>query len=80
MTDQISPSLALDINKIGQGYGKDWIVQPHNNVTEWDIVLWCQWPDFPVGQHYKVTMNVHCHKSVHVLICCKDIKLPQRTR
>ena len=25
-------------------------------------------PGFPVGQHYKITMFAHCHKSVHILI------------
>ena len=37
-------------------------------VIEWDIRSWCQWLNFPVGQHYEVTMSVHCHKSVPVLI------------
>ena len=23
----------------------------------------------PVGQHYKVAISVHCHKSVSTLIC-----------
>ena len=29
---------------------------------------WCCRPSFPVGQHYKVTMNLHCHKLVPILI------------
>ena len=34
------------------GYGKDWLA--HDNVTEWDIRLWCRRPGVPVRQHYKV--------------------------
>ena len=37
-------------------------------MTEWDIRSWCWQPDLPVGQHYKVPMSVHCHKSVPVQI------------
>ena len=50
------------------GYGKGWLAQYQKNVTEWDIMAWGQWSDFPVGQHYKVTMNVHCYKSVPILL------------
>ena len=31
-------------------------------VTEWDVVLWCQQPGLPIGQHYKATTRVQCHK------------------
>ena len=34
-------------------------------MTEWDIGSWLH---RPLGQHYKVIMGVHCHKSVPVLI------------
>ena len=49
------------------GYGKNWLVWCNNNVTEWDIGLWCQQPDIPMVQHYKVTIRVPCQKSVAVL-------------
>ena len=49
-------------------YGKDWLAQCKDNVTQWDIGSWCCQPDFPVGQYYKVAMSVHCHKSVPILI------------
>ena len=26
-----------------------------------------RWPSLPVGQHFKVAMGVHCHKSVPIL-------------
>ena len=52
------------------GYNKDWLAQCQDNVTEWDIGSWWQWPDFPVGQHCKVIMCVHCHKWVPVVIWC----------
>ena len=34
----------------------------------WDTWSWCWWPGVPMRQHYKVTMSVHCHKSVPILI------------
>ena len=37
-------------------------------MTEWDIGLLCWQSGFPVVQHCKVTMSVHCDKSVFVLI------------
>ena len=39
---------------------KDRLAQFQDNVTESDIRLYCQWPDFLMGQHYKVTTSVHC--------------------
>ena len=48
--------------------GQDWLTQCQDNVTEYDIRSWCWWPDFIIGQHYKVTMSAHCHKLVPVLI------------
>ena len=44
------------------GYGKDWLAQCQDNVTDWGITSWCWRPGFPVGQHYKVATSVHCHK------------------
>ena len=41
------------------GYGKDWLAQYQDNVTLWDSMSWCQQPDLPVEQHYKVAMSVH---------------------
>ena len=49
-------------------YCKDLLVQCQDNVIECDIESWCWQPDFTLGQHYKVTMSVHYHKSVPVLI------------
>ena len=37
------------------GYGKDWLAQCQDNVTEWDIRSWC-WRSgllVLVGQHYE---------------------------
>ena len=50
------------------GYGKEWLAQFEDNVTEWDIgsLYWC--PGHPVGQHYKVAMSADCYKSVPILI------------
>ena len=56
------------------GQAKDWLAQCQDNRTERDIRSWCCRPDFPVGQHYKVTMIAHCHKSVPILRCCQDVK------
>ena len=50
------------------GWVKDWLAQCQDNVTRCDIRSCCWWPGFPVGLHYKVTMSVHCHKSVPILI------------
>ena len=41
-----------------KGWGKDWLAQYQENVTEWDIGLLVLAAWFPVGQHYKVTMSV----------------------
>ena len=49
-------------------YGKDWLAKCQDNVTDCDMRSWCWWHGLPVGQHYKVTMITHCHKSVSVLI------------
>ena len=49
--------------------GKVWLTQCQDNVTEWDskhvMVLMV---GFPVGQHYKVAMSAHFHKSAPILI------------
>ena len=52
------------------------MAQCQDNVTEsGDIGIW--WPGHPVGQHYKVIMNAHCHKSVPVRI--RHLMLPGHT-
>ena len=30
------------------GWGKDWLAECQDTVTEWDIRSWCQWPGVPV--------------------------------
>ena len=52
------------------GYDKDWSVQWQDNVIEWDRItghgadgLVISW-----GQHYKVSMKVHCHTVVPIRI------------
>ena len=47
---------------------KYWLAR-QDNLTQWDSTIgsWCWWPEFPVGQHYKVGMSVHCRKSIAVL-------------
>ena len=52
------PSQMLSVIRLRQGLVGS--VSDQENVTEW--------AGFPVGQHYKVTMSVHCHKSVPMLI------------
>ena len=46
------------------GSGKEWFAQYQDNATEWDSRSWCRRACVPVRQHYKVTMNVHCHHLV----------------
>ena len=52
----------------------------------YSIQSWCWWTGFQVGQHYKVTMCSHCHKSVPVLIWpwtllgCKTTNKQNKTR
>ena len=48
------------------GKGKDWLAQCQDNVTEWGIKSWHWRFGFSLGQHYKVTMRAHCHKSVPI--------------
>ena len=43
--------------------GEVWLAQCQDIVTKWDIKS-----GFAVGQHYKITMGAHCHKSVAILI------------
>ena len=50
------------------GKDKDWFTLCQDNVTEWDIRSWYWWSDFPVGQHYKVSMDMHCRKVAPILI------------
>ena len=40
------------------------------------------WPGLSVGQHYKLGMSAHCHRSVPILIwlrCCYDVQSPWQT-
>ena len=48
--------------------GNDCLAQYHDSMTEWNITSWCRPPGLPVGQHYKVAMRAHCHKSVFVVM------------
>ena len=50
------------------GQDNDWLAQCQDNPTQWDIRSWCRQLGFPVGQHYKVVMGAHCHKSVSILM------------
>ena len=50
------------------GKSKDWLAQCQDNGTECNIMSWCQWPGLPVRLYYKVTISLHCHKSVSILI------------
>ena len=59
------------------GYGKDWLAQFQNNVTGWDIRSLFRLPDVQMRQHYKVTMSVHCHKTVPVKKTCKTSRTNQ---
>ena len=55
---------ALSINRIGKGL----VAQCRGKyMTEWDIGSWCWQPDFQV-RPYEVTISVHCHKSIFILI------------
>ena len=51
------------------GEGEDWLAQYQDNVTEWKIRPLYWQSGLPVGQHYKVAMSAHRHKSVSILIC-----------
>ena len=60
-----------------QGYGKDWLSQCQDNVTEWEIGSWCWRLGFPIRQHYKVAVSAHRHTSVPSCYdhrCCYDVK------
>ena len=39
----------------------------------------CLWPGIPVRQHYKVTMNEQCHKSVPILMTLDVARMLQTT-
>ena len=47
---------------------EDWLTQNEDNMTEFDIEVWCWRPDLPVGHNYKFIMGGHCHKSVSAII------------
>ena len=68
MTYKIASCRFLARQSILVGHGKDWLAQCQDTVTGWDIRLWDQLPDFPVGKDYKMTMSAHCHKLVSILI------------
>ena len=36
------------------------LAQRQDNVAGWNTMSWCWWPDFPVGQQYKVAMCILC--------------------
>ena len=57
------PSLALGINRIGQGMVRSELAQHQDNVTERrnQVIV-------PVGQHYEVTISVHWRRFVPFLI------------
>ena len=55
------PKQVLHIIRIGYGQ-KLWLAQCQDNVTEWDVSLWCWQPSLPVDSHYIVTMNANYHK------------------
>ena len=50
------------------GYGKDWLAQWQDNVTEKDIRSWCQESGLAVEHHYTVATSADCHKYVANLI------------
>ena len=56
-------SLAISITKVGTQ-----LVSSVVGYCDWYRVPWCQLLDILVRQHYKVTMNAHCHKLTPVLI------------
>ena len=43
-------------------YGKDWLAQCRDNVSEWDIESKSRgWPALLAGEQYKVATSAHCH-------------------
>ena len=50
------------------GYGKYWLAQCHDNVTELGYRLMVLAAYFLVKQHYKLAIAVHCHETLAVLI------------
>ena len=64
------PSLALIINRIGQGVVVD--------VTVWDIGTCCGRAGLSVGQNYKAAMSVCCNKSGMDKVGVQE-KVPQHT-
>ena len=44
------------------------LAQCQDNITEWDIRSWFWWQDLAVGQQYKISINVHCHKLGPIVI------------
>ena len=64
------------------GYGKDWLGQCQDNVTEWDIGQWYWQPDFPVGQHDKspwMCTVTSRYPSWYDFRCSQDVKLQKPT-
>ena len=68
MTLKIHTYYHLTWNLALLGYNKNWLSQNQDNVTVLEIGSLCWRPGLPVEQHYKVSMSVHCHKSVPILI------------
>ena len=50
------------------GSNPSWVKPMTYQIDTCRFKSWCWQPGFPVGQHYKITMSVHCHKSVPILI------------
>ena len=62
MTYKIDTSRSLAWYSPLLGYGRDWLAQYHDNVTEWEIGSWCRRLDpLVVSQHYKDAMRAHSH-------------------
>ena len=58
----------------------DYLSRRQDNVIQWEIGSWRWWSHVQMGQHYKVTMNAHFHKSEPILIvyvCYKGVKAKQ---
>ena len=49
-------------------YGKDWLTQDLDTVTEWAVRSWKQWPGLTVEPQYKAIRNVHCHNHIIIII------------
>ena len=68
MTYKIDTFHYLAWHSAEKGQDKHWLAQYQENVNVLDSGIWCWWPGLPLGKHYKVSITVHCHKLVPVLI------------